>query len=179
MGLSDDAKKEMTGAVDHFSTELRSMRTGRAHPALLSKVIVEVYGTQMRLTELANISASDANQLVVVPFDKANTAAIGKAIEKANLGVQVVAEGHQVRVRIPPMTQESRLEMIKEAKKGAEQAKVSIRSSRRKFNDKARQMGLPEDQLHREEKTIQSLTDDFCKKCDELASAKEKELSTI
>lgn len=183
MGVLDDVKKEMNGSIEHFTAELRSLRTGRANPSILSKVTVEVYGAQMRMQELANVSTPDAQQLLIVPFDKSNAGAIGKAIEKANLGVQVIIEGNQVRLRVPPMTQDVRNEMIKEVKRRAEETKVAIRNHRRKYNDKTRQMKaageLTEDELHRLEKSIQTLTDDFCKKCDETATAKEKELSVI
>ena len=183
MTASADCKKEMTQALEHLREELRNIRTGRANPALVEGVLVEVYGTSMRLQELASVSAPEPQQLLISPFDANNCGSISKAIEKANLGVQPITEGNVVRINIPPMDKARREEMVKQCKKLVEDAKISIRNVRRKYNDQARSDKssgeITEDVMHRIEKDVQKLTDDFCREADEIGSAKEKEVTTI
>lgn len=183
MSVVNDTKKEMEGALEHLKKELNTIRTGRANPALLEDVQAEVYGTSMRLRELANVTVPESQQLLITPFDVSNCNAIAKGIERANLGVQGVVDGNVVRVRIPPMDQQVRKEKAKQVGRKAEEAKVSIRNSRRKYNDLLRDQKasgeVPEDLLHKHEKEIQKLTDDYCKRADEIAAAKEKEILTI
>lgn len=183
MTVLNDVKEEMKAAITHLGQDLKNIRTGRANPGLVENVLVEVYGSQMRLTDLATISVPEPQQLLVSPYDAGNTAAIGKAIERANLGMQCIVEGNVVRLNIPPMDQSIRDQMVKECKKKSEEAKVSIRNTRRKFNDQVREMKssgeIPEDVMKKEEKDIQTLTDDFCKQADEITGAKEKEIASI
>ena len=183
MTLIDETRKEMQSAIEHLKNELRNIRTGRANPGMVEGVQVEVYGTNMRLSDLASITSPEAQQLLITPFDANNSAAIGKSLERANLGVQVIAEGNVVRVIQPPMDESVRKEMVKQAKKRCEEAKVSIRNTRRKFNERSREMKtageIPEDVMHRNEKEIQKLTDDFCALADQTGAAKEKEIIAI
>lgn len=183
MSITDEAKKEMASAIDHLQTELSNIRTGRANPGLVQGVQVEVYGTNMRLSDLANVTAPEPQQLLISPFDANNTSAIGKALERANLGVQIITEGNVVRANIPQMDQSVRGEMVKQCKKKVEDAKISIRNVRRKYNDEARKQkaagDIAEDQMHRVEKDIQKLTDDFCSESDKIGSVKEKEITSI
>jgi ribosome recycling factor len=183
MSLIDETRKEMQSAIEHLKNELKNIRTGRANPGMVEGVQVEVYGTNMRLSDLASITSPEAQQLLITPFDANNAATIGKSLEKANLGVQVIAEGNIVRVIQPAMDESVRKEMVKQVKKRCEEAKVSIRNTRRKFNEQSREMkasgDLAEDQMHRNEKEIQKLTDDFCTQSDQIGAAKEKEVTTI
>lgn len=179
MGIADDAKKEMQAALGHLNDELKSIRSGRANPGLLDNVFVEVYGSQMRLADLGNVSAPEPRQLVVTPYDASNIGAIAKGIDRANLSVRVVAEGNVVRVTVPPMDEQMRKEMVKLCHRKCEDGKVSIRNIRRKYNDLVRKKDIPEDELKRTEKKVQELTDDFCKQMDELSSKKEKEILTV
>lgn len=183
MTLAKEAKKEMAAAVEHLREDLKNLRTGRANPGLVSGVSVEVYGTSMRLPDVANITAPESQQILVTPYDASNAGAIAKAIEGANLGLRASAEGSIVRVRVPAMDEAMRKEMGKQCRRKAEDSKVSIRNSRRKYNDRGREMKaageIPEDQLHRLEKEIQTLTDDFCKEIDTLCAAKEKEILAV
>lgn len=183
MSIISDVKKEMEGALEHLSKELNAIRTGRANPALLEDVQAEVYGTSMRLRELANITVPESQQLLVTPFDMTNCNAIAKGIERANLGVQGVVDGNVVRVKIPPLDQQVRKEKAKQVSRKSEEAKVSIRNSRRKYNDLLREQKssgvIAEDVLHKNEKEIQKLTDDYCKRTDEIAAQKEKEILSI
>ncbi len=183
MTITDDTKKKMEASIEHFKDELRKMRTGRANPGMLDSVKVESYGTEMRLKDVANVSVSEARQLLVTPFDPQIAGPISKAIEKAGLNLLPILEGNMVRVPIPPMSEEIRKDVVKLAKKKAEDAKVAIREHRRKANDTAKKQKadgeLTEDVLKKTEKQVQELTDQNCKKIDELFSAKEKDILEV
>lgn len=176
-------KAAMQVAFDHLKTELKTLRTGRANAAILDKVHVEIYGSYMSLKALANINVPEARQIVVTPFDHANTNAIAKAIEAANLGVNPIVDGKAIRINVPPMDEAIRKQMAKQCKEHGEKTKVSLRDVRRKFNDLVRKQKsdglIPEDQMKKLEKYIQDMTDKFCKEVDVTCAEKEKEIMTI
>ncbi len=173
----------MQAAIDHFKAELKNLRTNRANPGMLEGVTVEVYGTQMRLKELANITAPESRQLLITPFDPQTVGPITKGIEKANLNLQPIAEGQSVRIHIPPMDESMRKQIAKQGKQKAEDAKITIRDIRRKNNELVRKQKadgiITEDVMKKDEKTIQDLTDKFCKEIDDLFAAKEKEIMAV
>lgn len=183
MDYIEHTQSKMKAVIEHLKIELRGLRTGRANPAMVEHLVVEVYGTGMRMKELASISAPEPRQLLITPFDRSNAPMIAKGIEKANLGLQPVVEGHIIRISIPPMDQKLRNEMIKQAHHKQEEAKVGIRHVRREVNDTMRRKksdgDMAEDVVKSLEKKVQDLTDRFCKEADELTAAKEKEISTI
>lgn len=183
MDIVQETKNRMTAVLDHLKEELRGLRAGRANPALIESVMVEAYGAQMKLREIANITTPEPRQLVINPFDGANAPHIAKAIDKANLGVRAAQEGKSVRVTFPELTADRRKELIGQAHKKREEAKVSIRNVRRDSNEAVKKQKasstITEDDVNRLEKVIQDLTDKSCKDADDMASAKEKEISTI
>jgi len=183
MSVLDQTKAKMAAAIEHLKTELKSIRTGRANPAMVEGVIVEIYGSPMRLKDVASINAPEARMLLITPFDPKNAAVIGKAIEKANIGVVPIVDGHVVRIKIPQMDENVRKEMVKLCHKRLEEAKISIRNIRRDSNDLVRKQkaagDIAEDIMKKNEKSIQELTDKFCKEADDLTEKKEKEVSTI
>ena len=183
MSILDDTRKKMSEALNHFKTELSSIRTGRANVSMLDKVKAEVYGSMMPLNQLANITSPEPRQLLISPFDPKSAAVIGKAIEAANLGFQVVVDANTVRVIVPAMDKAMRTEMVKVCHRKLEEAKVSIRNIRRDGNDFARKRkndgDMAEDELKSLEKHIQDLTDKSCKEADELCAKKEKEVMAI
>lgn len=183
MSVLDETEQHMQAAIDHLHGELKNIRTGRANPGLVEGVNVEVYGTMMRLQDLANVTSPEPRQLLITPYDHSNTPAVGKAIEKANLGVQPIVEGNVVRITIPAMDEALRSDMVKLCHKKREEAKVSIRNCRRDANDAIRKQKadgeIPEDVLKSLEKDIQNLTDKYCKNADEACAEKEKEVTTI
>ncbi len=180
---AEQAKAKMLAIIEHFKQELKSLRTGRANPSVLDHVVVEVYGSQMRLKELANVTAPEARMLLVTPFDPQTAGPISKGIEKANLNLQPVLDGHVVRIPIPPMDESTRKEMVKQGKKRGEESKVAIREVRRKQNELVRKEKadgiITEDLMKKFEKMIQDFTDQFCKEIDSLMQAKEKEIMTV
>jgi ribosome recycling factor len=183
MNFMDQVKSKMTAALEHLKTELKAIRTGRANPAMLDGVTVDVYGSQMRLKDIASITAPEPRLLLITPFDTSNTNAIGKAIERANLGINPIVDANVVRLKIPQMDDSMRKEMVKVCHKRREEAKVSLRNVRREANEGVRKQKnegeIPEDVMKKLEKNIQDLTDKSCKEADELSEKKEKEISTI
>lgn len=183
MSIQDETKAKMTAAIEHLKNELKSIRTGRANPGMLDQVLVDVYGSQMRIKELASVTTPEPRQLLITPFDHSNKGPIAKGIEKANIGVMPIIDGNVVRIKIPPMDEAMRKEMIKLCAKKCEEAKVHIRNERRHANDLIKRQKnegiLAEDEMKKLEKMTQELTDKFCKEADDTAAKKEKEVSTI
>lgn len=181
--VTEQTKTKMQAAVDHFKTELKNLRTNRANAGMLDGVFVEVYGSQMRIKELANVTVPEPRQLLITPFDPETAKAIVKGIEQANLNLQAVLEKGVIRINVPPMDENTRKQIVKQGKQKAEDAKIAIRDIRRKNNELARKQkadGLTtEDVMKKEEKGIQDLTDKFCKEIDDLFAAREKEIMTV
>ena len=183
MSMENQVKSGMQQVIDHLKQELKNLRTSRANPSMVDGVHVEVYGTQMRLKELANVTAPEPRQLLITPFDPSTANAIAKGIESANINLRPVVDGHVVRINIPPMDTSTRNEIVKICKKKGEEAKVAIREVRRKSNDTIRKQKseglLPEDAMKKQEKIIQDLTDKYCKDIDTFCADKEKEIIAI
>lgn len=183
MSVTDETKKKMTAVIEHLKNDLKNIRTGRANPGMVEHVMVEVYGSMMRLKDVASISVPEPRQLLISPFDPQTASAIGKAIEKSNIGFMPIVDGNSVRLKIPPMTEELRQKMGKICNEEKEKTKISIRNIRREANEAVRKQKadgiIAEDMMKKFEKGIQELTDTFCKEADDLAEKKEKEISTI
>lgn len=183
MSILDQTKTKMNAALEHLKNELKSVRTGRANTAMLDGVHVEVYGTMVRLKDIATVNSPEPRQLLVTPFDRQNANVINKAIEKANLGVQPRVDGHAIRISIPPMDEGRRKEMVKLCHKYTEDAKITVRNIRRDSNEAVRKDhkdgNIPEDVMKKLEKQIQDLTDSSCRDADNICAAKEKEVMTI
>lgn len=183
MSVTKDTEKKMQGAEEHFKVELKNLRSSRPNPAILDSVKVEVYGTEMKIKELGQVSVTDSRQLLVTPFDPQTAGPIAKAIEKANLNLQAILENNLVRVPIPPLTEEIRKDTVKEGKKRAEAAKVQIRKIRQEANATvAKQKAdgdITEDLEEKMKKEIQKLTDKFCKDIETLFAEKEKDIMEV
>ena len=183
MGYKKETEQGMKAAIDHLVAELKNIRTGRANPGMLDGVMVEVYGTPMRLRDIASVTTPEPRQLLITPYDQSNTATIGKAIERANLGIIPIVEGNIIRMNIPQMDTTVRKEMIKLLHKRLEEAKVSVRNVRADKNKQARREKgeglITEDEVKKRENVIQELTDRYCKEADALCKSKEEEISTI
>jgi ribosome recycling factor len=182
--VTEQTKPKMQAALDHFKTELKNLRTNRANPGMLDGVSVEVYGSNMRIKELASVTVPEPRQILVSPFDPQTGPAIAKGIEKANLNLQPILEkGNSIRINVPPMDEAMRKQIVKQGKQKVEDAKVTFREIRRKNNELVRKQKadnlITEDVMKKEEKGIQELTDKFCKEADDLFSAKEKEIMTV
>ncbi|MBR0460804.1 ribosome recycling factor [Candidatus Saccharibacteria bacterium] len=177
--INDDRKK-MEAVVDRFLDEMKKVRTGRAHPDMLAGIKAEVYGQMMPLNQVANIVASDATLLVITPFDPNSIEAISTAIRADQaLGLNPADDGHVIRVPIPPLTEERRREIIKNASSKVENAKVAIRNIREDARKNLKTAELPEDAKKRAEKEIDDLTREFTDKIDTEFKNKEQEILTI
>ena len=184
MNSVDNAESKMKAAIEHFKQELKNIRTGRASPSMLDNVSVEVYGSSMRVRDVASITVPEPRMLLLTPFDGSQTNALAKAIQRAELGgVTAIADGNAVRVVIAQMDTNMRKAMVKTCYKCLEDTKVVIRNIRRDANEMVRRQKsdslIPEDVAKKQEKKIQELTDKFCKEADEVCKDKEKEISTI
>lgn len=169
--------------LEHLHQELRGIRTGRASPALVEHVKVDYYGTPTDLRSIAAISIPEAMQIVVKPFSPQDLKAIEKAIGDANIGLTPHSDGKQLRMSLPPLSQERRLQLAGQCKKMAEDAKIAIRNSRREANKllETEQKGglLTEDELNGGKDQVNELTKKFEGKIDELIDHKQKEIMTV
>ena len=156
MSITDETKTKMQEAVDYLKKELSQLRSGRANPSILDSIQVQVYGSQMRLKELATVTIPESRQLLITPFDPQTAGPISKGIEKANLNLQPILEENLIRINIPPMDESMRKDTVKQGKKKVEEAKVAIREVRRKSNDalKEQKAGseITEDEMKKGEK---------------------------
>ena len=179
----DEAKSSMEKAVRKLRAELQKIRTGRASTALLDGIQVDYYGTQTPLNQLANLTTPDPRLIVVVPYDKGAIHGIEKAILASDLGLTPNSDGKVIRIPIPPLTEERRKELVKHVHRLAEDHKVGVREGRRDaltmLKDLEADGSIPADDRRREEKRIQTLTDDFTRKIDEMSSQKEEEILQV
>lgn len=186
MALNDvykAADERMAKAIEAVDHEFGGLRTGRASVALIDNVTVEAYGSRMPLKQVATISTPDARSLMIQPFDKSMAAAIEKSILAANLGMTPNNDGKVIRLNIPPLTEERRKDLVKMAKKYAEEGRVSIRNSRRNANDEIKKLQkdnvINEDEAEKANKHVQDLTDKFVKLIDSNLDKKEKDIMEI
>ena len=178
----ENAKKQMARSIDHLEAELLKIRAGRANATMLDSVHVDYYGTSTPLSQVADVSAPDPKTLTIQPWEKSMIEPIEKAIRESNLGFNPQNDGALVRISIPPLTEERRVELVKKTKSEGENGKVSLRNIRREANDAIKGMvknGLAEDLAKDAEHEIQQLTDQFSRKIDGHLEQKEKEIMTV
>ncbi|MBQ4113955.1 ribosome recycling factor [bacterium] len=176
-------EEKMEKAIGQMKREFASVRTGRANPAVLDKVLVEYYGVPTQLRQMSQVTVSEGTTLVITPFDKSIIKEIEKALIKAELGVAPNNDGTCIRLNFPPLTEERRRETAKDVKKLGEDAKVAIRNVRRDMVDSLKKIekeeNLPEDSVKDNQDQIQKLTDKYVGIIDSLVSEKEKEVMTV
>jgi len=177
--LLTEANTKMKRALDHTVHEFASIHTGKATPTMVEGVMVEAYGSMMRLKECAAITTPDARMIQIQPWDAGLVKAIEKAIQAANLGFNPVVDGKLIRVPLPDMSRERRLEFVKTASRIAEEGRVQIRNIRRDVMETVKKSKFPEDETKRLEKDIQAATDKAIKDIGEHFTAKEKDLLAV
>jgi ribosome recycling factor len=174
-----DAQARMKKAVDHTLHEFSNIHTGKASPSMVEGIMVEAYGSMVRIKDCAAISTPDARQIVIQPWDKGLTQAISKAIMIANLGFNPAVDGQLVRIPLADMSRERRQEFVKVANRLAEEGRVQVRNVRRDGQDAIKKAKLPEDEVKRVEKELQLLTDKSIEEINKHLAAKEKDLLTV
>jgi len=175
-------KAEMDKAIDHLRDELIKIRAGKASPSMLKGIMVEYYGNPTPLSQVANIGTPDSKTISIQPWEKSMLGPIEKSIFEANLGLTPMNDGEFVRITIPPLTEDRRKQMVKQAKSLCEDAKVSLRSSRHKMIDfikKEVKDGYPEDAGKKRETEVQDMTNNHGKTIDQILEAKEKDIMTV
>ena len=177
--LLTEANTKMKKALDHTIHEISSIHTGKATPAMVEGVMVEAYGSMMRLKECAAITTPDSRMIQIQPWDAGLTKAIEKAIQAANLGFNPQIDGKIVRIPLPDMSRERRQEFVKTASRIAEEGRVHIRNVRRDVMESVKKGKFPEDETKRLEKDIQAATDKAIKDIGDHFTAKEKELLAV
>lgn len=178
-----EIEEKMDKAVKAVAQELSMVRTGRASTALLDRIVVEAYGSQMPLNQVATVNIGDATTILIRPFDKGNLAAIEKAILKSDLGLTPQSDGTIIRLNIPQLTQERRQELVKMTRQMVEDGKVSLRNIRRDFIDKIKKTEksgkLSEDNSHDAQEKVQEFTTKNSDEMDKIFKKKEEEIKTI
>jgi ribosome recycling factor len=178
-----DAEHKMEQALSHLREDLSSIRTGRASPAVLSRVTVEYYGTPVPLNQLASINVPEPRLLVIQPFDKNSIGQVEKAIQQSDLGITPSNDGQVIRLAFPPLTEERRKELVKQVHHRAEEGRVAVRNVRRHAKDDMEKLErdhlISEDELSRGEKELQKLTDRHVGEIDEIQRHKESELMEV
>lgn len=177
------SEEKMRKAIDAMEHEFSGLRTGRASVALIDGIQVEAYGSKMPLKQVATLSTPDSRTLMIQPFDKNMMATVEKAILAANLGMTPNNDGKVIRLNIPPLTEERRKDLVKMARKMAEDGRISIRNIRRSANDDIKKIEkeneIAEDEREKAMKQVQDITDKYVKQVDELLAKKEKDVMEI
>ncbi|MBI2032977.1 MAG: ribosome recycling factor [Candidatus Levybacteria bacterium] len=181
MDLVNETRQKMAKAIEVLQTDLSTVRTGKASPALVENIVIGAYGgsAKMKILELATINVSDPHTLTITPFDQSIIGEIQKGIETANIGLAPAINGELIRISIPPLSEERRQELIKMMHQKLENGKVMIRQVRHDAMTEIKKQNLPEDETARLEKEVQKLTDDMTSEIDAMGMKKEEELKQI
>ncbi|MFY0688808.1 MAG: ribosome recycling factor [Cyclobacteriaceae bacterium] len=176
----DHAREQMDKSIEHTVQAMSKIRAGKAMPNMLDGLMVEYYGNPTPLNQVASVTTPDARTLAIKPWEKGTIPDIEKAIINSDLGLNPQNDGEMVRINIPPLTEERRIQLVKQAKHEAEQGKISLRSVRKETNDQLKKLeGVSEDLIKDAETEVQSITDNHSKRIDEILAVKEKDIMTI
>ncbi|MCM4159443.1 ribosome recycling factor [Antarcticibacterium flavum] len=177
--ILESTEENMQKAIKHLEKQLLNIRAGKASPAMLGSVMVEYYGSMTPLNQVANVNTPDARTITVQPFERGTIPQIEKGIMVANLGFNPMNNGESVIINVPPLTEERRRELAKQAKAEAEEAKIGIRNDRKVANNELKKVDISEDAMKIAEENIQELTNTYIKKVDTIFENKEKEIMTV
>jgi ribosome recycling factor len=177
--IIDTTKEQMENAVAHLKKELANIRAGKASPAMLRSVMVDYYGSQTPLTQVANVNTPDARTITIQPWEKNMLQEIERGIMVANLGFNPMNNGESIIINVPALTEERRRELAKQAKSETESDKVSVRNARKVANNEIKKLDISEDMKSNTESDVQELTDKYIKIIDDLYAQKETEIMTV
>lgn len=176
----DTAKEAMESAIKHLEKQMANIRAGKASPAMLGSVMVDYYGSQTPLNQVANVNTPDGRTISVQPWEKSMLQEIERGIMLANLGFNPMNNGESIIINVPPLTEERRMQLAKQAKSEAEDAKVGVRNARKDANNEIKKMDdLSEDGKANAEIDVQAMTDRYVEKIDHMFELKEKEIMTV
>ncbi|WP_418638542.1 ribosome recycling factor [Winogradskyella sp.] len=177
--IIDTAKESMNASIKHLEKQLTNIRAGKASPAMLGSVMVDYYGSQTPLSQVANVNTPDGRTITVQPWEKSMLQEIERGIMLANLGFNPMNNGNTIIINVPPLTEERRKDLAKQAKSESEDAKIAVRNARKDANNDIKNSEVSEDLQKNAVIDIQSLTDSFIKKIDSILEVKEKEIMTV
>ena len=177
--ILETVKEQMETAISHLVKEFSNIRAGKASPSMLRSVMVDYYGSNTPLSQVANVNTLDAHTITVQPWEKSLIPEIEKGIQLANLGFNPMNNGESVIINVPILTEERRKDLAKTAKNEGEHAKISIRNDRKEANNELKKLDISEDLLKNSELDVQDLTDKFIKKIDDLYDVKEIEIMKV
>ncbi|MFV0248465.1 MAG: ribosome recycling factor [Tenacibaculum sp.] len=177
--ILDVTKEAMEKAISHLVKEFRGIRAGKASPSMLANIQVNYYGSSTPISQVANISTPDARTISIQPWEKNMLQEIEKAILLANLGFNPMNNGENIIINVPPLTEERRLSLAKQAKAEAEHAKVGVRNARKDGNNDIKKTDISDDMKKNAETSIQNLTNAYVKQIDQKLAVKEKEIMTV
>ncbi|HEX8563731.1 MAG TPA: ribosome recycling factor [Flavobacterium sp.] len=180
--ILDSTEESMSGSIAHLEKEFLNIRAGKATPAMLGGVFVDYYGSATPISQVANINVPDARTITVQPWEKNMLHPIEKAIQVANLGFNPMNNGDNIIISVPPLTEERRRDLAKQAKAEAEDAKIGIRNARKDANTEIKKLekeGTSEDLCKSAEDEVQNLTNSYIRKVDELLAVKEAEIMKV
>jgi ribosome recycling factor len=175
----DSTKEGMDAAIAHLEREFLKIRAGKASPAMLSSILVDYYGSQTPLSQVANVNTPDGRTISVQPWEKGMLQEIEKAIMNANLGFNPMNNGDLIIINVPPLTEERRIQLTKQAKAEAEHAKIGVRSARQDANKEIKDLDISEDLQKNATDDVQGITDIFTKKIDDFLAKKEAEIMKV
>ncbi|MGB3182311.1 MAG: ribosome recycling factor [Cyclobacteriaceae bacterium] len=178
----DEAKSLMKKALEHTNSELSKIRAGKAMPSMLDDIMVTYYGNPTPLQQVASVNTPDARTLMIKPWEKKVLNDIERAIINSDLGLNPQNDGESIRITVPPLTEERRINLVKQAKAEVENGKVSVRNIRKDTNNSLKKLdkeGVSEDEIKRAEDKVQKLTDSYTAELDQLFETKEKDIMTV
>ena len=173
------SKESMKNSIDYLEKKLLNIRAGKANPNMLSSVIVDYYGAKTPLAQMANINTPDAKTLIIQPWDKTALEEIEKAIEIANIGFNPMNNGDNIIISVPALTEERRIQLVKQVKSEIEDAKISVRNARKDANNDIKKIDISTDQKAISEEDVQNLTNKYTSKIDSIFASKEKEILSV
>ncbi len=178
--ILDSTKESMDGAITHLSKRLLTIRAGKASPAMIQSVMVDYYGSPTPLSQVANVNTPDGRTISIQPWEKSIITDIERAIINSNLGFNPMNNGESVIINVPPLTEERRKDLVKQARAEAEDARIGVRNDRKNANNDLKKLeDASEDAIKNAEIDVQNLTDAYIKKVDSTLATKEKEIMTV
>ena len=179
MDILDNTEMKMMASIENYESRLTTIRAGRANPGMLNGIMVEAYGVMSPINTLANITVHDGKQLFIKPFDRGNLKNIEHAINESNIGINPVNNGETIILTVPPLTEETRRDYVKQAKSMAEEAKIALRNIRQDANNDIKNGDYTEDEKNNLLDSVQELINKYNKQIEEISKIKENELMAI